>query len=68
MQKGKKATNSAHRGVQIVKKGTKLVLRFKDPIEGRYRDQSLGEVPRAVAVEAAKAKHEALQSLKRRWV
>ena len=68
MQKGQKATNSAHRGVQIVRKGTKLVLRFKDPIEGRYRDQSLGEVSRPEAVQAAKAKHEALQSLKRKWV
>ena len=68
MEKGKKATNGQHRGVQIITKGTRLVLRFKDPIEGRYRDQSLGEVSRAVAVEAAKAKHDALQSLKRKWI
>lgn len=68
MQKGQKATNGAHRGVQIISKGTKLVLRFKDPIERRYRDQTLGEVSRSEAVEAAIAKKEALEAIKRRWI
>jgi integrase len=68
MQKGQKATNSAHRGVQVIKKGANLVLRFKDPITRKYRDQSLGPVSRQDAVAAAISKREALLVIKQRYL
>ena len=68
MQRGAKATNSQHKGVQIVSRGRKLVLRFKDPIQGRYRDQTLGEVNRSQAVDAAVAKKAHLDAIKLRFI
>ena len=68
MQRGQRATNTQHKGVQIVRKGTKLILRFKDPIQGRYRDQTLGEVTRGQAVDAAVAKKAHLDAIKLRFI
>jgi integrase len=44
------------------------VLRWKDPIENRYRDQTLGEVTKAQATDAAIAKKSAIDAVKIRFL
>tara|TARA_R110002126_G_C10458523_1_gene500130 strand:- start:337 stop:1869 length:1533 start_codon:yes stop_codon:yes gene_type:complete len=67
MQKGAKATNSAHRGVQVVQIRTNLVLRWRDPVTRKFRDQSLGLVSAAEAKAAAVSKKAQLDLIKRKF-